>query len=178
MGNDPRKITGESYGFFNLPKQDINNNFFIFYISAITVAPLLLIRDLEKLQNTCERQEVRDFLGFAKLFFEQALADLKKGDIDGALVNFQQLNHQAKQALTLHVTGDKVFVLTQLIILSDVLLHSALPSDRGTIIIPPSHLNNEQRQTISNIARQDCEEAKKVLENKKGEEGINNIFCN
>ena len=110
-----------------------------------------------------------DFLGFTKEYFEQALSDLKKGDVDGCLANFRNLKHQAKRALLLQVAGDKKVILTQMIILSDVILHSILPTEQGTIIIPLSVLNSNQRQAISNTVKEDYQELWKGPKKKKGE---------
>ena len=115
---------------------------------------------------------MRDYLGFSKDFFEQAVTDLKKGNVDGALENLKQLNHQAKRTLSFPVGGDKTFewiiTLTQLLILSDVLLASSLPSEKGTVIIPASRLSSKQRQTISAHVQEYCDKALEDLEKKPG----------
>ena len=147
-------------------------NLLSFELLAIAVAPMLLSRDIEKLKNASEQSEVRDFIGFTKDYFEQALADLKNGDVDGCLINFQHLKHQAKRAQMLQISSDKTFILTQLMILSDVILHSTLPSEKGTIIIPPIFLNNNQREAISNIVKEDCDKPWKGPKKQKGEKEI------
>ena len=145
------------------------SNILSFELSAIAVAPMILSRDIEKLKNASEQPEVRDFIGFTKDYFEQALADLKNGDVDGCLINFQHLKHQAKRAQMLQISSDKTFILTQLMILSDVILHSTLPSEKGTIIIPPIFLNNNQREAISNTVKEDCDKPWKGPKKQRGE---------
>ena len=91
----------------------------------------MISRGLEKLKEACDQTEVKDLLGFCKDFFEQSIYDMKNGNIDSSLINLVQLNKQAERCLAFTFCLESIFVLTQVLILCDVLLQSSLQSEKG-----------------------------------------------